>query len=76
MLEKIVARERDADTDINVTGMPALVYWFLVYTERPNYIFFFCLLMIGWLQYRTFRTFQGMLIPLVTALLGVVGRSG
>lgn len=70
-LEKIVASERDADTDITITGMPAMVHWFLVYTERANIVFVLALLMIGWLQYRTFRTFQGMLIPIVTAVLAV-----
>jgi predicted RND superfamily exporter protein len=70
-LEKMVAPERDTETDITVTGTPAMVHWFLVFTERANIVFFFALLMIGWLQYRTFRTFQGMLIPLVTAVLAV-----
>jgi uncharacterized protein len=70
-LEKIVAPERDDNTEITVTGTPALVYWFLVYTQRANIVFLLAVLIIGFLQYRAFRTIQGMMIPLVTALLGV-----
>jgi predicted RND superfamily exporter protein len=71
IMEKMVASERDAETEITITGMPAMVHWFLVFTERANIVFCLALLMIGWLQYRTFRTFQGMLIPIVTAVLAV-----
>jgi uncharacterized protein len=70
-LEKIVAPERDAETDITVTSMPAMVYWFLIYSQRATIVFILTVIVIAWLQFRAFRTFQGMLIPLVTALLGV-----
>jgi predicted RND superfamily exporter protein len=75
-MEKIAAPERDAETDVTVTGTPSLIYWFLLYTDRVSYIFALTLFMIGLLQYRTFRTFQGMLIPIVTALLGVIWAMG
>ncbi len=75
-LEAIVASERDPQTDIIVAGMPAMLYWYLIYTERAVLLFFLTLLITAILQYRTFRTFQGMLIPLVTALLGVVWSQG
>ena len=32
--------------------------------------------MIGYLHYRAFRTLQGMIVPLVTAIMGVSGRWG
>jgi uncharacterized protein len=47
-----------------------------VYTRRVGVLFVVALAMIGYLHYRAFRTLQGMIIPLVTALMGVVWALG
>jgi predicted RND superfamily exporter protein len=39
-------------------------------------LFLLALAMIGYLHYRAFRTLQGMFIPLVTAIMGVVWALG
>ena len=52
------------------------MYWLMVYTRRVALLFVLALAMIGYLHYRAFRTLQGMIVPLVTALMGVVWALG
>ena len=47
-----------------------------IYTRRVALLFVLALAMIGYLHYRAFRTLQGMIIPLVTAIMGVVWALG
>ncbi len=46
------------------------------YTRRVALLFVLALAMIGYLHYRAFRTIQGMIVPLVTAIMGVVWALG
>src|SRR6185436_18701704 len=46
------------------------------YTRRVALLFILALAMIGYLHYRAFRTLQGMIVPLVTAIMGVVWALG
>src|ERR1051325_9020200 len=48
----------------------------MVYTRRIALLFVLALSMIGYLHYRAFRTLQGMIVPLVTAILGVFWALG
>ncbi len=48
----------------------------MIYTRRVALLFVLALAMIGYLHYRAFRTLQGMFVPLVTALMGVVWALG
>ena len=75
-LEKIIERERDGTVEIVQTGTPSLLYWLLIYTYRVAWLFGLTLCMIGYLHYRAFRTLQGMFIPLVTAIMGVLWAMG
>lgn len=75
-LEKILGPERTPKLDIVAAGAPTVVYWLSRYTLRVAGLFLLTLAMIGYLHYRAFRTLQGMFIPLVTALLGVVWALG
>lgn len=75
-LEAILAPERKADVDIVAAGAPTLMHWLMIYTRRVGLLFGVALAMIGYLHYRAFRTIQGMLVPLVTALLGVIWALG
>jgi hypothetical protein len=53
-----------------------VLYWLQQYTRRVGGLFLLALAMIGYLHYRAFRTLQGMFIPLVTAIMGVVWALG
>ncbi|HET6283388.1 MAG TPA: MMPL family transporter [Polyangia bacterium] len=75
-LESIVAPEREPGLEILPAGAPTIMYWLLIYTRRVAGLFLLALAMIGYLHYRAFRTLQGMFVPLVTALMGVVWALG
>jgi uncharacterized protein len=75
-LEALLDSERDDTIRIETAGAPAILYFMGRYTMRIAALFLLTLAMIGYLHYRAFRTLQGMFIPLVTALLGVVWSLG
>lgn len=75
-LESIVAPERAPGLEILPAGAPTVLHWLMKYTRRVAGLFLLALAMIGYLHYRAFRTLQGMFVPLVTALMGVVWALG
>ena len=75
-LEAIVGPEREAGLEIRPAGAPTILHWLLIYTRRVALLFILALAMIGYLHYRAFRTLQGMFVPLVTAIMGVVWALG
>ena len=75
-IDKIVAPERDSGLEILPAGAVTILYWLLVYTRRVAALFVLALAMIGYLHYRAFRTLQGMIVPLVTAIMGVIWALG
>lgn len=74
--EAIVGPEREPDLEIVPAGAATTLYWLLQYTKRVSMLFILALAMIGYLHYRAFRTLQGMIVPLVTAIMGVVWALG
>jgi predicted RND superfamily exporter protein len=75
-LERIVEPEREPGLEILPAGAPTVLHWLLIYTRRVAGLFVLALAMIGYLHYRAFRTLQGMFVPLVTALMGVIWALG
>ncbi|HEY7372903.1 MAG TPA: MMPL family transporter [Polyangia bacterium] len=75
-LEAIVAPERAPGLEILPAGAPTIMHWLMIYTRRVALLFVLALAMIGYLHYRAFRTLQGMIVPLVTAIMGVVWALG
>jgi predicted RND superfamily exporter protein len=75
-IEKIVGPERESGLEILPAGAATILYWLLVYTRRVAALFVLALAMIGYLHYRAFRTLQGMIVPLVTAIMGVIWALG
>jgi len=76
VLEAIVGPEREPGLEILPAGAPTIMHWLMVYTRRVALLFVLALAMIGYLHYRAFRTIQGMIVPLVTAIMGVVWALG
>lgn len=74
--EPIVARERDADTDIILGGDPVVGAAADDYTATLAILFPIALLVIALVQYEAFRTAQAMFLPLLTALLSVTWALG
>jgi len=75
-LESIIGPERTDNLEIVSAGAPTVLYWLQQYTQRVAGLFVLALAMIGFLHYRAFRTLQGMFVPLVTALMGVIWALG
>ena len=75
-IEGIVGPERESGLEILPAGAVTILYWLLVYTRRVAGLFLLALAMIGYLHYRAFRTLQGMIVPLVTAIMGVIWALG
>ena len=72
----IVDRERDASVDIAVGGRPVFLAQLEHYSQRAQFLFPLAVLVVGLIHYEAFRTLQGLILPLVTALLAVVWGLG
>jgi uncharacterized protein len=75
-LEALLAPEREPGLEILPAGATTILHWLMIYTRRVALLFVLALAMIGYLHYRAFRTLQGMFVPLVTALMGVIWALG
>ena len=75
-LDAIAAAEREPGLEILPAGTASILYWLLVYTRRLSFLFVLALATIAYLLYRAFRTLQGMIIPLVTAMICVIWALG
>jgi predicted RND superfamily exporter protein len=77
-LRKIVARERerDADIDIYLGGLPIIGEAADREFMKMPMFFGAALLIVMLVQYWSFRSFQGMLLPLLTGILSVIWSLG
>ncbi len=76
-LHRIALRESDADTSIHLGGLPVSLAFLEKDTQLMNtWIFPIAFILIMFIHYRAFKTFQGMFIPALTALLSVVWAMG
>ena len=75
-VEQVVAPHRDSTVEIAVVGGPAYLSLLEKYSERMAWLFPLAVLIIGLIHYEAFRTLQGLILPLVTALLAVVWGLG
>lgn len=75
-INSIVERERDDSVDIYLSGLPVSFSWFEFYMQDMPLYFGMALLIILAIQYWSFRSLQGMLLPLFTAVLSVVWALG
>jgi len=72
----VVDRERDAQVDIYLGGLPVLISWMEFYLSKMPIFFGMALLIVTGIQYWVFRSVQGMLLPTLTALLSVIWGIG
>ncbi|MBI4529196.1 MAG: outer membrane lipoprotein-sorting protein [Deltaproteobacteria bacterium] len=75
-LRPIVERERDGSVDISLGGLPVFLAEIEIYSQRIAFLFFIAVLIAGLIHYEAFRTVQGLILPLVTALLAVLWGLG
>ena len=80
VLEKVKAR--DDSVEINIGGLPSFLSRIESFSERIAIFFPLAILLVGLILFEAFRTFQGLLLPLLTAILatlwgvGIMGLSG
>ncbi len=72
----VVNAEKSPEVDIAISGSPVYMGMIEQYAARINWLFPIALLVIGLLHYEAFRTKQGLILPLVTALMAVVWGLG
>jgi len=76
-LQDIIALHTDDDHQITLGGMPIVLSYFEADSWRMLvFLFPLSVLIIGILHYIAFRTWQGMLVPLLTSLLAVAWAMG
>src|SRR5262249_6906472 len=72
----LLEKERDTSVEIAVGGRPVFLAQLERYSERAQFLFPVAVLVVGLIHYEAFRTLQGLILPLVTALLAVVWGLG
>lgn len=81
-VQAIVDKERDDSVEISMGGWPVFGAQLEQFSQRMAFLFPIAVLITGLIHYEAFRTIQGLVLPLVTALLaviwgvGVMGASG
>jgi uncharacterized protein len=72
----IVDKERNESVDVAIGGMPNFLSRIEVYSERMAFLLPLAILLVGLILFEAFRTFQGMILPLITAILAVAWGVG
>ncbi|MBB1087929.1 outer membrane lipoprotein-sorting protein [Lysobacter sp. SG-8] len=75
-VDAIVEAARGPGIEISVGGNPVFLHQAEVFADRINWLFPIAVLVIGLLHFEAFRTVQGLVLPLVTAVLSVVWGVG
>lgn len=75
-VDKVVAPYRAAGLRIAIGGVPMYIAQIETYAQRMGILFLVSILVVGLLHYEAFRTIQGLVLPLVTALLSVMWGLG
>ncbi len=75
-VEAVIDRERDDSVKLYLGGISINLAWLEIYSQRMALLFFIALAIIMGILYLSFRSFQGMLIPVITALMSVVWGLG
>lgn len=72
----VLDKERNASIKINASGTPVFFASVERFAQRMGILFPIALLLIGVIHFEAFRTVQGLILPLVTALLAVIWGLG
>ncbi len=76
MLKEIADRETDGSAEVLVGGMPIWLSFLDQFAGEMPFYLLLAVIIIGLIHYEAFRTFQAMLLPLVTAVMSVVWSLG
>lgn len=73
---KAVDAERDASVDIVTGGIPSFLSRIEIFSERMAFLLPISILLVGLILFEAFRSFQGMLLPLLTAIFATIWGVG
>ncbi len=73
---KVVDAEKTSAVKVDLSGTPVFFATVERFAQRMAFLFPIALALIGLIHFEAFRTIQGMLLPLVTAVLAVVWSVG
>jgi len=75
-VRSIISRHSDSKIDIDVAGQPLYLSLLERYSGRMIYLVPLSILIIGLIHFEAFRTVQGLILPLVTALFALIWALG
>lgn len=75
-VQAVVEKESSSTITINSSGAPVFFAAVERFAQRMAFLFPIALLLIGLIHFEAFRTVQGLILPLVTALLAVIWGLG
>ncbi len=76
VMKALQAREEDANTKIYITGYPMLYAWIAHYTPQLYTIFVVTAVVLTLLLWMYFRTFMGVFLPIISAVVSAVWGLG
>ncbi len=75
-VEAAIAPARGPDVTIAVAGQPVFLAQLEIFSKRMAWLLPIAILLIGLVHFEAFRTVQGLILPLVTAILALVWSLG
>ena len=72
----IADKMRDDSVEVNISGLPSFLSRIETFSERVAIFFPIAILLVGLILFEAFRTFQGMFLPLLTAILATIWGVG
>ncbi len=75
-IEEILNNNTSDSVEYNLGGLPYFLAWLERYSSRMGFFFPIAILIIGILHYEAFRTHQGLILPLLTAIFAVIWGLG
>lgn len=75
-VEAAIGPSRGADVSIAVAGQPVFLANLEIFSKRMAWLLPIAILLIGLVHFEAFRTVQGLILPLVTAVLALVWSLG
>ncbi len=75
-IQEIVSHEEDSTVRIHLNGSSIALSWLSAYSQKMGKLFLLAIIVIAVVLFMIFGTFQGMFLPLLTAIISVLWGLG
>jgi predicted RND superfamily exporter protein len=75
-IKEIVSKEEDSSVSIHLNGPSIALSWLAAYSQKMGKLFLLAMIVIAIVLFMVFGTFQGMFLPLITAIISVLWGLG